>query len=293
MTQMEHDIHDMLRKWGRMVRWVVALVAAACCLGLLLSCRTKRIIEREGLHDTVRIAHADTVIENTLPKHVPASMSKKNTRISSNSELMSKIPYPQTSTLLIFILALIAVSCKTPKSSLSHREKQETASLRSSRLCTSLFIDSIMQRFALNVDSLVFIFGETKDLRPGLYAPAEKSMPSPDAAASDDMYFFSGSPADKSAKSYAATQPSETDGAHTALPKPTALKVYGLHVDKDINKQSIQQTSSADSHDKSMQSNLSEEVNVKKSSPLPLKTILVFIILMAIAIWWIHKIRNS
>lgn len=62
MTQMEHDIHDMLRKWGRMVRWVVALVAAACCLGLLLSCRTKRIIEREGLHDTVRIAHADTVL---------------------------------------------------------------------------------------------------------------------------------------------------------------------------------------------------------------------------------------
>ena len=193
---------------------------------------------------------------------------------------------------LIFHLSFSAAlsSCHTSKSSVSLQESSETASLRSSRLSTSLSIDTITKYFALNADSLVFIFGETpsgrfsEDNPYGIPIPAEKSIPSSDdlSGSSDDVYFFSGpAAADKSAqeRSHRPSSPSLGVGKGVAT-----LKVYGLHTSAGSSKQSIQQSSSSDSNDKSVQSEKHEEDTVKKSSPDAMMKITIFILIIAVAI---------
>ena len=184
----------------------------------------------------------------------------------------------------LFILALVgfAVSCKTTKSSVSVQGKCETLSQSSERLCTSLSIDTISKYFALNADSLVIEFYE-----PSISSQSA-SIPSPNdlTGSLDDVYAFSD-------KHHAAAQLSaHADGAHTAHSKPSAIKVYGLHTSSGSSKQSIQQSSLADSNDKSEQSASIKEDNVKKSSPVPLARYIFFFLLMAGVIYIIYKVRR-
>ena len=185
----------------------------------------------------------------------------------------------------LFILALVgfAVSCKTTKSSVSVRGKCETLSQSSERLCTSLSIDTISKFFALNADSLVIEFYE-----PSPTSSQSASMPSPNdlAGSLDDVYAFSD-------KRFAAAQPSSNaDGAHTAHSKPSAIKVYGLHTSSGSSKQSIQQSSLADSNDKSEQSASIKEDCVKKSSPIPLARYIFIFLIIAAAIYIFFKVRR-
>lgn len=184
----------------------------------------------------------------------------------------------------LFILALVgfAVSCKTTKSSVSVRGKCETLSQSSERLSTSLSIDTISKYFALNADSLVIEFYEPSN------SSQSTSMPSPNdlKGSLDDVYAFSD-------KHHAAAQPSaHADGAHTAHPNPSAIKVYGLHTSSGSSKQSIQQSSLADSNDKSEQSTSIKEDNVKKSSPVPIARYIFIFLIMAGAIYIIYKVRR-
>ena len=187
-------------------------------------------------------------------------------------------------------LVVIAVSCKTTKSSLSVQGKSETVSQSSDRLSSFSLSDSIFQHFMLNADSLVLFFDATpagssiKDTRQSQPLLAEKSSPSPDAVASDDVYFFSNS------KPPAVTQPpADADGLRTAHPKPMALKVYGLHVDKNTNKHSAQQSSLTESNDKSEHSVSHKEDNKTKSSPSSAPKYIFYILIIAVALYLLRR----
>lgn len=189
-------------------------------------------------------------------------------------------------------LVVIAVSCKTTRSSISVQEKSETVSQSSDRLSSFSLSDSIFQHFMLNADSLVLFFDATpsgssiKDTHQSQLLLAEKSSPSPDAATSDDVYFFSNS------KPPAVTQPpADADGLRTAHPKPKALKVYGLHVDKNTNKHSAQQSSLTESNDKSEHSDSHKEDNKTKSSPSSAPKYIFYILIIAIAFYIYKRLR--
>lgn len=193
---------------------------------------------------------------------------------------------------LLASLVVIAVSCKTTKSSISVQEKSETVSQSSDRLSSFSLSDSIFQHFMLNADSLVLFFDATpagssiKDTHQSQPLLAEKSSPSPDAAASDDVYFFSNS------KPPAVAQPpADADGLRTAHPKPKALKVYGLHVDKNTNKHSVQQSSLTESNDKSEHSDSHKEDNKTKSSPSSAPKYIFYILIIAIAFYIYKRLR--
>ena len=211
----------------------------------------------------------------------------------------------------ILLIALVgfAVSCKTTKSSVSVRGKCETLSQSSERLSTSLAIDTISKFFALNADSLIITFAPGEQYSPSL--PSSNPSPNDLAGSLDDVYAFS----DKShaeaqlthearaessllglclaSRKKSGGQPSaHADGAHTAHPKPTAIKVYGLHASTGSSKQSIQQSSLADSNDKSEQSASIKEDNVKKSSPVPLARYIFIFLIIAAAIYIFFKVRR-
>ena len=190
----------------------------------------------------------------------------------------------------ILLIALVgfAVSCKTTKSSVSVRGKCETLSQSSERLSTSLAIDTISKFFALNADSLIITFAPGEQFTPSPSA----SNPSPNdlAGSLDDVYAFSD-------KSHAAAQPSaHADGAPTALSSPplgrVRVGIYGLHASPGSSKQSIQQSSLADSNDKSEQSASIKEDNVKKSSPVPLARYIFIFLIIAAAIYIFFKVRR-
>ena len=170
---------------------------------------------------------------------------------------------------IISIIALVgfAVSCKTTKSSVSVQGKSETLSQSSERLYTSLATDSLSKFFALNADSLVITFA-TGELFPSCFE--NTSNPSGDPKGSpDDMYFLSQPDAERP----------------TALPSPPFGRVrvgmYGLHASTGSSKQSIQQSSLANSIDKSEQSASIKEDNVKKSSPFSFSKALLIAALVA------------
>lgn len=198
--------------------------------------------------------------------------------------------------LIIILLALLcgfAASCKTTKTTSSVRGKCETVALRSDRLSTSSATDSLMQHLALNADSLIIVFDATpvgryaKDTRPNHPSLRKENIPSSNGKPVDDMYFLSSKPpAD-------GQQPSaHADGAATAQSKPKALKVYGLHFGASTEKKSAQQSSLSDSNDKSMQSSYVKEDNKTKSSPGSAPKYVCYILIMAAAIYLIHRLRR-
>lgn len=207
---------------------------------------------------------------------------------------MSTLLHSYTPALLLITFVGFAVSCKTTKSSVSVRGKCETLSQSSERLSTSLAIDTISKYFALNADSLIITFAPSEQhfsypspLTSNLSLLSSNPSPNDLSGSLDDVYAFSD-------KSHAAAQPSaHADGAHTAHPKPTAIKVYGLHASTGSSKQSIQQSSLADSNDKSEQSASIKEDNVKKSSPVPLaRYIIIFFILLMAGTIFIYRLRR-
>ena len=185
---------------------------------------------------------------------------------------------------ILFAFVLFAASCKTTKASLSVREKSETREQSSARRCSALSSDSILQHFVLDADSMLIFFDATpsgrsiKENQHAKLLSAGKYMPSPDANATDDVYFFS-----NSKKQTGAPTSALADGAHTAQAKPKALKVYGLHVDKNVNKKSVQQSSLTESNDKSMHSGKYEEDNKTRSSPNSSPKYIFYILLIACA----------
>jgi len=195
--------------------------------------------------------------------------------------------------LLLAALVGCAVSCTTTKEAVSKHEKSETIEHSSNRLCSFLNADSLSQFFSLSADSLTFIFGTTDDSPctknegARLTLDAGKYSPSPDASASDDVYFFS-----KDRTHAATSQPSAyADGAITAHNSPKALKIYGLHVDKNINKQSVSQSSLTESSNMSLHSVENKEDNKTKSSPGSPALNIFYVGLIMASIYMLYRLR--
>lgn len=180
---------------------------------------------------------------------------------------------------LLLALVGFTVSCKTTKSAVSAKEKSETIAQSATRLSSTFSADSLSQWLSLSADSMVIDFSEQVGA-----VHNGKVNPSPDAVASDDVYFFSSMP-------NAVAQPSQ-DGARTATTKPKALKIYGLHVDKNTNKQSVQQSSWTDSTRNIVQSSKRKEENKTKSSPSSAPKYLFYILIIIIGCYIFYRLRR-
>lgn len=141
-----------------------------------------------------------------------------------------------------------AGSCKTTKSSVSVQEKSETLSQSEERLHSLLLTDTSSLWLKLQADSLHITE----------FPICSSEQPS-----------------------------AKADGAHNTnqKQKPRLIKMYGLHIDKNIEKKSEQHASLTESNDKSMHSEIHKEANKTKSktkTPHKFIFILFFIALAAI-----------
>lgn len=74
--------------------------------------------------------------------------------------------------------------------------------------------------------------------------------------------------------------------------QPQALKIYGLHVGAGTDKKSVQQSSLEDSQAVAKQSYEIKEASKQKSTPSNAPKYLFYILLIALAIWLIYKLRS-
>ncbi len=193
---------------------------------------------------------------------------------------------------LLFACTALLLSCKTTKASVSATEKSETVATGAYRLCSSLTTDSISQRLTLSVDSMMILFAQPySQLQSGMSfiiaAQESTSLRDAGAATLDDMYFLGNKPpAAKDGKSVPSGNKQRT------AQQPSAISIYGLHIDKGDNKKSIVQSSAKDSMAETTQSYHAEEKNVRKTAPSSAPKYIFYILLIGIAIWIYHKLRS-
>lgn len=195
--------------------------------------------------------------------------------------------------LLLLSFSYLLLSCHTTKASVSASEKSETVATSANRLSSSLMTDSMEQKFTLSVDSLFIILSEQGIVivPEGNASPSltSESMPLRDAgqgaASLDDMYFLSCKPSATSVQNYSASTKQRT------AQRPSALKIYGLHVEAGSNKKSNVQTLTTDSVAESTQSSSVKAKDVRKSAPSKAPKYIFYTLVIACTVYIMNRLR--
>lgn len=204
--------------------------------------------------------------------------------------------------LLLLSSVSLLLSCRTTEASVSASERSETVARSADRLCFSLMADSTSRCLTLSADSIIILFAHPFSQQKGIGpfpAASQESTSSRDAgtAALDDMYLHGYKPpAAKDAGSSA-----ERDKQPTAQ-QPSAVSVYGLHIDASGNKRSARRdalhskevnlSSAKDSVAESTQSSVAETKDVRKSAPTKAPKYIFYILILACAIFLIYRFRD-
>ena len=195
---------------------------------------------------------------------------------------------------LILSVSCLLLSCRTTKASVSATERSETVARTADRLSFSLMTDTTSRCIALSADSIIILFAHPFSPQKGIGpfpAASQESTSSRDAdqgtAALDDMYFFSYKPpAAKDGNS------SPTGDKRPTAQQPSAVSVYGLHIDASGNKKSSVQTSAKDSVAETTQSSVAEAKEMRMSAPSKAPKYIFYILIIACAAFLIYRFRD-
>ena len=187
---------------------------------------------------------------------------------------------------IIFITSIIIISvfcsCRTKRLVVSEQEKSATSSQSSGRASLLSLSDTTSMKLKIDADSMIIIFSDTAQsfscLHGALFPP---SRPCPEGESA------SSKPPDvkTTGKQKSKDITKKENQRFTIQPNlPKAIKIYGLHADKNVDKQSSATSSSQDSSKVLQQSFSSEKLKEKKSTPYPLWAIAVISINIVLAI---------
>ena len=164
-------------------------------------------------------------------------------------------------------LCVTLTACTAKRSAIKAVSESETASVTESRLTFYRTIDSLSRQFNMAADSIIMIFPNT-------------SMTEFPTAYTSEMIGCTETPSDSS----------------PAPRTPHKVKVYGLHLNENIEKKSVDNTDLKDSVNTSTQSKKHKSASKQKTatpSSISFTLILVSIILcIIIGVFLIHRIRK-
>ena len=158
-----------------------------------------------------------------------------------------------------FFFCLTLTACAAKRSATKAVSERETASVTESRLSFYRTIDSLSRQFNLSADSISIIFTEFPTAYPsGMVGCAET--------------------------------PSNSIRAPRT---PHKVKVYGLHLNENIEKKSIANADLKDSVNKFTQSENIKSSSKQSSKPSNTPKYIFYILLLAIGLHVIYRIRRS
>ena len=159
---------------------------------------------------------------------------------------------------LFFICLLSLTSCRIMRTSEKAVSERETASVTESRLSFYRTIDSLSRQLSMSVDSISIIFTEfpttfTSELKGCTEAPSD-SLKAPRT--------------------------------------PHKVKVYGLHLNENIEKKSVEQTDLKDSVTAVTQSEKSKSAKKQSSSTNYVLKDIFFILILVCILYIIYRCRR-
>lgn len=181
------------------------------------------------------------------------------------------------------VIAFLVLSCQSTKSAVSSSGKSETMAMKADRLDSCLMMNTLNNWLALSVDSLILVLAP-RDLQPTHHSPQGLAASN---VSGDSLHSLlikcSKPPADGSGY---------TGNAQRSTAQPTALKIYGIHVDAGNNMNAVKQSSSKETVAEAADSFESEEDIERRSSPSSAPKYIFYILLIAVAIGIYIKLRS-
>ena len=160
--------------------------------------------------------------------------------------------------ILLLFICLTLTSCRTLHTSEKAVSERETASVTESRLSFYRTIDSLSRQLSLSVDSISIIFTEF----PTAFTSELKGC-------------------------------TETPSDSLKAPRtPHKVKVYGLHLNENIEKKSVEQTDLKDSVTAVTQSEKSKSAKKQSSSPNYVLKDIFFILILVCILYIIYRCRR-
>ena len=175
-----------------------------------------------------------------------------------------------------FIICLTLTACAAKRSATKAVSESATASVTESRLTFYRTIDSLSRQFALSFDSAMIW------------------MPEFPTAYTSGMIGCSETPSDSInniAGSQASERPSST--SHPNKVRTHAIKVYGLHLNENVEKKSVNNADLKDSVNKYTQSRIDKSASKQSSKPGSTPKYIFYILVLVCVLYVIYRIRHS
>ena len=183
----------------------------------------------------------------------------------------------RSSYILFFVFIICSMSltaCRTMRTSEKAVSESETASVTESRLTFYRTIDSLSRQFALSFDSAIIWMPEFPTAyTSGMIGCAETP--------SDSINNIAESKADE--RPSIASRPNKV--------RPHAIKVYGLHLNENIEKKSVNNADLKDSVNKSTQSRIDKSASMQSSKPSSTPKYIFYILVLGLVLYIIYRHR--
>lgn len=187
------------------------------------------------------------------------------------------------SSIIVMAIVLLIPSCQSTKNVVSSSAKSETAGLCAGRLDSCLTIATLSNWLTLKVDSMILVLAP-RDILPTHHSPIGLAAAN---VSRDSLNAF---------PNVCSKPPSagsgSTGNAQRSTAQPSALKIYGIHVDACNNTNAVKQSSSKETVAAATDSFHSEEDIEHKSTPSSAPKYIFYILLIAVAIEIYHKLRS-
>ena len=179
--------------------------------------------------------------------------------------------------ILVFIICLTSLTaCRTMRTSEKAVSESETASVTESRLTFYRTIDSLSRQLILSCDSAIIWMPEF----PTAYT---SKMIGCAETPSDSIYNTAGAKADE--------RPGNASRPNTF--RPHTIKVYGLYLNENIEKKSVNNADLKDSVNKSTQSRIDKLAYKQSSKPSSTPKYIFYILVLVSVLYVIYRIRHS
>ena len=172
-------------------------------------------------------------------------------------------------------LCVTLTACTAKRSAIKAVSESETASVTESRLTFYRTIDSLSKQFALSFDSAIIWMPEFPTAyTSGMIGCAETP--------SDSINNIAESKADE--RPSIASRPNKV--------RPHAIKVYGLHLNENIEKKSVNNADLKDSVNRSTQSQKNKSASKQSSKPSSTPKYIFYILVLVCVLYVIYRLRR-
>ena len=196
-----------------------------------------------------------------------------------------------------FIICLTLTACAAKRSATKAVSERETASVTESRLSFYRTIDSLSRQFNLSADSISIIFCNASSPEFPTAFPSEiegcAETPSP-SQANKRMPQADKRPSIASRRRNASRSvlASPSSQVPSSLLIPQSLKIYGLHLNENIEEKSVENADLKDSVNTFTQSEKIKSASKQSSKPSSAPYYIIFIFILIIIIYTVHRLRR-